>query len=58
MQAWINVGSVDNFEVLRKRGFDLSPFKASREKQSSEMLPATASSTTSRRTCSSAASSR
>ncbi len=39
MQAWINVGSVDNFEVLRERGFDLSPFKASREKQSSEMRP-------------------
>ncbi|MDA0301980.1 MAG: EVE domain-containing protein [Chloroflexi bacterium] len=39
MQAWINVGTVDNFEVLRKRGFDLSPFKASRQKQSSEMRP-------------------
>ena len=39
MQAWINVGSPDNFEVLRARGFDLSPFKASREKQSSEMRP-------------------
>ena len=39
MQAWINVGSVDNFEVLRERGFDLSPFKASREQQSSEMRP-------------------
>ena len=39
MQAWINVGTVDNFEVLRKRGFDLSPFKSSREKQSGEMQP-------------------
>jgi predicted RNA-binding protein len=39
MQAWINVGTVDNFEVLRKRGFDLSPFKSSRQKQSSEMRP-------------------
>ena len=39
MQAWINVGSVDNFEVLRKRGFDLSPFKGSREKQSHDMRP-------------------
>ncbi|MGE3856874.1 MAG: EVE domain-containing protein [Dehalococcoidia bacterium] len=39
MQAWINVGTVDNFEVLRKRGFDLSPFKSSREKQSGEMRP-------------------
>ena len=39
MQAWINVGTVGNFEVLRKRGFDLSPFKSSRQKQSSEMRP-------------------
>ena len=39
MQAWINVGTVDNFEVLRQRGFDLSPFKSSREKQSGEMRP-------------------
>ena len=39
MQAWINVGSPENFEVLRARGFDLSPFKASRQKQSSEMRP-------------------
>ncbi len=39
MQAWINVGTADNFEVLRERGFDLSPFKSSRERQSSEMQP-------------------
>ena len=39
MQAWINVGSPENFEVLRKRGFDLSPFKSSREKQSHDMQP-------------------
>lgn len=39
MQAWINVGTPENFEVLRARGFDLSPFKSSREKQSSEMRP-------------------
>ncbi len=39
MQAWINGGSSDNFEVLRRRSFDLSPFKASRKKQSSEMRP-------------------
>ncbi|MEX2446614.1 MAG: EVE domain-containing protein [Dehalococcoidia bacterium] len=39
MQAWINVGSPENFEVLRERGFDLSPFKGSREKQSAEMRP-------------------
>ncbi|MFA7248230.1 MAG: EVE domain-containing protein [Dehalococcoidia bacterium] len=39
MQAWINVGSPQNFEVLRARGFDVSPFKSSRQKQSSEMRP-------------------
>ena len=39
MQAWINVGSPENFEVLRKRRFDLSPFKSSRQKQSGEMKP-------------------
>ena len=39
MQAWINVGSPENFEVLRKRRFDLSPFKSSRERQSHEMRP-------------------
>ena len=39
MQAWINVGSPENFEVLRQRGFDLSPFKGSREKQSHDMRP-------------------
>ncbi len=39
MQAWINVGSPENFEILRKRGFDLSPFKGSREKQSHDMRP-------------------
>ena len=39
MQAWINVSSPENFEVLRTRGFDLSPFKSSRERQSHEMRP-------------------
>ena len=39
MQAWIVVGSPDNFEALRERGFDLCAFKASRLKQSGEMLP-------------------
>ena len=39
MQAWIQVGSPDNFEVLRDRNFDVSAFKASRRKQSGEMQP-------------------
>ena len=39
MQAWIVVGSPQNFELLRERGFDLCAFKSSRRKQSSEMQP-------------------
>ncbi|MXZ45754.1 MAG: EVE domain-containing protein [Chloroflexi bacterium] len=39
MQAWIVVGSADNFELLRERGFDVAAFKASRTKQASEMEP-------------------
>lgn len=39
MQAWIVVGSPENFELLRERGFDVCGFKASRRKQSSEMQP-------------------
>lgn len=39
MQAWIAVGSAENFEVMRERGFDLAAFKSSRRKQSSEMQP-------------------
>ena len=39
MQAWIVVGSPQNFERLRTRGFDLCAFKSSRAKQSSEMAP-------------------
>ena len=39
MQAWINVGTPENFEILRKRKFDLSPFKASRRRQTAEMQP-------------------
>ena len=39
MQAWIVVGSPENFELLRGRGFDICGFKASRRKQSSEMRP-------------------
>ena len=39
MQAWIVVGSADNFELLRERDFDVAAFKASRTKQASEMEP-------------------
>jgi predicted RNA-binding protein len=39
MQAWIAVGSADNFELLRERGFDVAAFKASRAKQAAEMQP-------------------
>ena len=39
MQAWITVGSPENFEVLRKRKFDIAAFKSSRRKQSGEMQP-------------------
>ena len=39
MQNWIVVGSPDNFELLRGRGFDLAAFKASRTKQAAEMRP-------------------
>lgn len=39
MQAWINVGSPENFEVLRERGFDFSPWKSSRKKQTGEIQP-------------------
>ncbi len=38
-QAWITVNSYDNFEILRKRKFDLAPFKSSRRKQSGDMRP-------------------
>jgi predicted RNA-binding protein len=38
-QAWIVVGSPENFEVLRKRKFDMAAFKSSRQKQSAEMRP-------------------
>lgn len=38
-QAWITVGTPENFEVLRKRKFDVTAFKSSRKKQSGEMQP-------------------
>jgi predicted RNA-binding protein len=39
MQAWIVVGSPENFELLRKRKFNVCAFKSSRRKQTSEMRP-------------------
>jgi hypothetical protein len=39
MQAWIVVGSPENFELLRERGFDVCGFKSSRRRQTSEMQP-------------------
>ncbi len=39
MQPWIVVGSPDNFEVLRERGFDVCAFKSSRRRESSQMAP-------------------
>jgi len=39
MQAWIVVGSPENFELLRERGFDVCGFKSSRRRQASEMQP-------------------
>lgn len=39
MQAWIVVGRPENFELLRRRGFDLAAFKASRGRQAGTMTP-------------------
>ena len=39
MQPWIVVGSPENFETLRERGFDLCAFKSSRKRESAQMAP-------------------
>ncbi|MFN8584985.1 MAG: EVE domain-containing protein [Dehalococcoidia bacterium] len=39
MQAWIVVGSPENFELMRQRGFDVCGFKSSRRRQAGEMRP-------------------
>ena len=39
MQAWIVVGSAENFELLRGRGFDVAAFKESRRAQAAGMRP-------------------
>ncbi len=39
MQAWIVVGSAENFETLRGRDFDLCAFKSSRRRETEAMRP-------------------
>ena len=39
MQPWIVVGSAENFELLRERGFDLCAFKSSRRRETEAMQP-------------------
>ncbi|HEX5369005.1 MAG TPA: EVE domain-containing protein [Dehalococcoidia bacterium] len=39
MTYWIVVGSVENFEIARERGFDLFGFKSTRRRETGEMKP-------------------
>jgi predicted RNA-binding protein len=39
MSAWIVVGSPENFEIARSRGFDMFGFKSTRRRESAEMKP-------------------
>ncbi len=39
MTNWIVVGSAENFEIARERGFDMFGFKSSRRRESAEMKP-------------------
>jgi predicted RNA-binding protein len=39
MAYWIVVGSPENFEIARERGFDMFGFKARRRRESAEMKP-------------------
>jgi predicted RNA-binding protein len=39
MAYWIVVGSPENFEIARRRGFDLFGFKSTRRRESAEMKP-------------------
>ena len=39
MANWIVVGSPENFEIARERGFDMSGFKSSRRRESASMRP-------------------
>ena len=39
MANWIVVGSPENFEIARERGFDMFGFKSRRRRESGEMKP-------------------
>jgi hypothetical protein len=39
MANWIVVGSPENFEIARERGFDMFGFKSSRRRESATMKP-------------------
>jgi len=39
MAYWIVVGSPQNFDIARRRGFDIFGFKSSRRREASEMKP-------------------
>ena len=39
MAYWIVVGSPENFEIARGRGFDMFGFKSTRRRESAEMRP-------------------
>jgi predicted RNA-binding protein len=39
MTYWIVVGSPENFEIARGRGFDMFGFKSTRRRESAEMRP-------------------
>jgi predicted RNA-binding protein len=39
MANWIVVGSPENFEIARGRGFDMFGFKSSRRRESADMRP-------------------
>lgn len=39
MAYWIVVGSPENFEIARARGFDMFGFKSTRRRESAEMRP-------------------
>jgi predicted RNA-binding protein len=39
MANWIVVGSPENFEIARERGFDMFGFKSSRRRESASMQP-------------------
>jgi hypothetical protein len=39
MAAWIVVGSPENFEIARARGFDMFGFKSTRRRESAQIKP-------------------